>query len=118
MKIDVKDRDIGITDVFISKLNEDTLLVNICTKIKYPEIMHGSSYEGCVCAGIMVTMFDSLKDDNSDDWGEVVFTPENNWEQEFIQNCDYYQGSTRYGPEIVYIRVKPNINSYIGQWNK
>ena len=113
MKILVSDNNIGVSGVSVSKLNKDTIKVIIDTNIKYPDVYNGSSYEGSTCVGLRITMTPpSVLRGNA----TVDLIPETKWEKEFINNCDCYMGSTRYGPEIIYVRNGTKYNS-LGWWS-
>lgn len=114
MKIIVNDKGIGIDGVSVNKLNKDTIKVIIDTKIKYPDVYHGSAHRGRDCIELRVTLITPNEDDDKS--GSVTFIPETKWEKAFINNCDYFVGSIRYGPEIIYVRREKECNS-LGWWN-
>ena len=114
MKILVIDNNIGVSSVSVSKLNKDAIKVIIDTDIKYPDVYNGSSYEGSTCVGLRITMM-TPPDSPMEDHATVDLIPETKWEKEFINNCDYYMGSTRYGPEFIYVRRETKYHP-LGWW--
>ena len=111
MKVVVEDKGIGINSVHIWKLNKNTIRIIIDTKLKYPEVFHGGSYTGNYCTELRTI----ITDESSENGAGISFIPETGWEKEFVNNCDYFIGSTRYGPEIIYIRTELE-NPCIGYW--
>ena len=117
MKILVLDNNIGVSSVSINKLNKDAIKVIIDTKIKYPNVFRGSSYEGTTCVGLRITMMSPSVGVPHESDATVDLIPETKWEKEFINNCDCYMGSTRYGPEFIYVRRETKYNA-LGYWHR
>ena len=102
-----------VRDVRVFHLSDISILVQVDTKIKWPQISFGSGWENGIASKHILIR----KSNRSSLLCTVELYPDNDWEKNLLDAAWSGLLSSRYGPLVVYtmIPLSPDI---IGRWTK